>query len=147
MKIGFYDSGVGGFCVLHKFLELNQNGQLDFLDNNLSIIYLADTKNCPLGDKNVETINYILQKNVQYLFELGCDLIILACNTATAVSIRHLQNYYHIQPDFQHKKILGIIKPVTEHILELNIPLYPNPYQLLHTILTHPKTQILIQIN
>ncbi len=106
--IGFYDSGVGGLSIVNEFLKLRPRSQ---------IIYLADNQNCPLGNKSNVEILEITKNGVEFLFDQGCHLVILACNTATSVAIRYLQqNWLPNQSNYKNHKILGVIKPITEQI-------------------------------
>ncbi len=106
--IGFYDSGVGGLSIVNEFLKLRPRSQ---------IIYLADNQNCPLGNKSSIEILEITKNGVEFLFDQGCYLVILACNTATSVAIRYLQqNWLPNQSKYKNRKILGVIKPITEQI-------------------------------
>ncbi|MBC7472253.1 MAG: aspartate/glutamate racemase family protein [candidate division SR1 bacterium] len=114
--VGFYDSGLGGLTILK---------QVHNLLPNIKTIYLADTLSCPLGEKTNEQIIYNTKLGVSFLFDKGCDLVILACNTATAVAIRELQNNWlpEVHPS---KKILGIIRPVSERMLQIHTNLEIN---------------------
>jgi glutamate racemase len=85
--IGIFDSGVGGISIW-KELQL----RLPFEDT----IYLADSKNAPYGEKSAETIVQLSIKNTELLLELGCKLIVVACNTATTNAIDHLRTHYPI---------------------------------------------------
>jgi glutamate racemase len=106
--IGFYDSGLGGIGV---YIECKK------LLPNVSMMYFGDTKHCPLGDKSPQEIYSITQKGVEFLWSKGCNLVIVACNTATALAVRKLQNEYRSD----NKKVLGIIRPVSEGLQELTI--------------------------
>jgi glutamate racemase len=108
--VGFYDSGLGGVTILK---QVNDN----FPD--IKTMYLADTLHCPLGEKtNAEILAYT-KSGVSFLFDHGCNLVLLACNTATAVTIRELQNNW-LPANYPDKKILGIIRPVSEKMLEIH---------------------------
>ncbi len=85
--IGIFDSGVGGISIW-KELEL----RLPFEDT----IYLADSKNAPYGEKSAETIVQLSIKNTELLLDLGCKLIVVACNTATTNAIDHLRTQYPV---------------------------------------------------
>lgn len=84
-KIGVYDSGIGGVSVFREIVKL-----LPCAD----YFYLSDSKNNPYGDKSSEEILDIVFKNVQFLIEKGCSIIVIACNTATAVAIDTLRKAY-----------------------------------------------------
>lgn len=76
--IGFLDSGIGGVFVLKKFLELYPNNK---------IIYLADNKNIPFGNKSKKKLIKIAISDCKMLVEKNCDIIVFACNTLTAAAI------------------------------------------------------------
>lgn len=107
--IGVFDSGYGGLTVL-KELQM-KFPQHDFL-------YLGDNARAPYGTRSFETIHHYCLEAVQYLFEAQCPLVLFACNTASAKALRTLQQK-HLSPDPQ-RRVLGIIRPVTEHITQLN---------------------------
>ncbi len=86
--IGIFDSGMGGLSVwreVHRLLP------------NESIVYLADGKNCPYGDKDPAEIEALTDAAVQQLMRRGVKLIVIACNTATAVAIDSLRGRYPIE--------------------------------------------------
>jgi len=110
--IGFYDSGVGGLSVVDEFLKLKPNTE---------VIYLADTKNFPLGNKSLNEVLEITKNGVEFLFNQGCQLVILACNTATSVAIRYLQQtWLKTNSQYQNRKVLGIVKPTIEQLVAIN---------------------------
>ncbi len=85
--IGLFDSGIGGTSIwkaIHQFLP------------NESTIYLADSKNAPYGQKSKEEIIHLSCKNVDFLLEKNCKLIVVACNTATTNAIKELREKYKI---------------------------------------------------
>ena len=85
--IGVFDSGVGGTSILKEIIHT-----LPFEDT----IYLADIKNAPYGERTAEEILQLSVKNTQRLLDLGCKLIVVACNTATTNAIDTLRNTYDI---------------------------------------------------
>jgi len=107
--LGLYDSGIGGLTILKEILKLNPS---------LDIVYLADNANLPLGEKSLDEIQKIVQNGVEKLFELGCNLVILACNTATVNTIRYLQQVWLPESKWaKTHQVLGIGQPLLE-ILE-----------------------------
>lgn len=85
--IGIFDSGVGGTSIwkeINKLLPYEHT------------IYLADSKNAPYGEKSAEAILRLSEKNVEFLIQQGCKLIVVACNTATTNAISQLRNKYPI---------------------------------------------------
>ena len=85
MKIGFYDSGLGGIKTLKDIIEMG-------LSND--ILFLADTKNCPYGIKEEQLLIDIIDNNIKYLIKNDCKIIVIACNTATSVAINYLRDKY-----------------------------------------------------
>ncbi|WP_395670480.1 glutamate racemase [Phenylobacterium sp.] len=94
MAIGVFDSGVGGLTVHHRLVERFPDA--DF-------IYLADQANAPYGGKTGEEIVDLTRAGCERLFEAGCSLVVLACNTAASVALRRLQQTW--LPD--HRRTLG----------------------------------------
>lgn len=103
--IGIFDSGYGGLTV---FKEIQKKlPQYDY-------IYLGDNARVPYGIRSFETVYEYTKECVFKLFDLGCNLVILACNTASAKALRTIQ-----QNDLPAgKKVLGVIRPTTESINE-----------------------------
>jgi glutamate racemase len=85
--IGVFDSGIGGTSIWSAIHELLPNEKT---------IYLADTKNAPYGQRSKEEIVALSKKNVDFLLENNCKLIVVACNTATTNAIRELRADYDI---------------------------------------------------
>lgn len=104
--IGVFDSGFGGLTVLKELIK--EFPQYDFL-------YLGDNARAPYGSRSFETVYDYTLECVKHLFNLGCELIIVACNTASAKALRTIQ-----QKDLPllngNKRVLGVIRPTTELI-------------------------------
>jgi glutamate racemase len=104
--IGIFDSGYGGLTVFRSIFQ-----QLPGYD----YIYLGDTARAPYGNRSFQSIHQYTWECVQWLFEKGCPLVILACNTASAKALRTIQ-----QKDLQNvdpsKRVLGVIRPTAEVI-------------------------------
>lgn len=83
--IGIFDSGIGGVTVLNEILKILPNE---------NYIYYSDSKNNPYGDKSDKEINEICENIVKFLIEKRCKAIVIACNTASAKSVRYLRNKY-----------------------------------------------------
>lgn len=109
--IGVFDSGYGGLTILDKIRELLP--QYDY-------IYLGDNARTPYGTRSFEVVYEFTLQAVRKLFELGCPLVILACNTASAKALRSIQqnDLPHIDPS---RRVLGVIRPTTECIGELTV--------------------------
>ena len=85
--IGIFDSGVGGLCVLKEIRKL-----LPFE----SIHYFADSGNCPYGSKTKDAALSLARKNIEFLLGCHCKLIVIACNTVTAVAIDNFRSEYKV---------------------------------------------------
>ena len=85
MKIGFYDSGLGGIKTLKDIIDMGLKEE---------VYFLADEKNKPYGTKTPEEVKKIAFENVQTLVELGCRIVVVACNTATSVAIQDLREKF-----------------------------------------------------
>ena len=83
--VGFFDSGIGGTCILNAFKKLCPD---------VETVYIADSKNCPYGNKPAEEIIRLSEANVKKLLKRGCKMIVVACNTATAAAIDYLRAKY-----------------------------------------------------
>lgn len=110
MKIGIFDSGLGGLVIAKALIE--KLPQYDYL-------YYGDSAHLPYGDKTSGTVLSYTLSALQYLIEHDCKLIILACNTATAITLRYIQQRFILQyaPDI---KVLGVIIPTVEKATEEN---------------------------
>ena len=84
-KIGVFDSGIGGATVLKECIKLCPNYEY---------IYYSDSKNNPYGDKNKEEVLNITSNVCDYLINIGCKIIIIACNTASAICVEYLREKY-----------------------------------------------------
>ena len=104
--IGIFDSGYGGLTVLKEIVK--ELPQYDFL-------YLGDNARAPYGTRSFDTIYQYTWEAVDFLFHQGCQLIILACNTASAKALRSIQQI-KLQNVAPHKRVLGVIRPTTEVI-------------------------------
>ncbi len=104
--IGVFDSGYGGLTILKELTT--HLPQYDYL-------YLGDNARTPYGTRSFETVYQYTLECVQKLFDAGCPLVILACNTASAKALRNIQqlDLQHIAPN---KRVLGVIRPTTEII-------------------------------
>ncbi|WP_109697769.1 glutamate racemase [Chitinophaga deserti] len=106
--IGVFDSGYGGLTVLKEIIKTLP--EYDY-------IYLGDNGRAPYGIRSYETVYHYTLECVQHLFNMGCHLVILACNTASAKALRTIQqnDLPGIDPE---KRVLGIIRPTTEIVGE-----------------------------
>ncbi len=111
MKIGIFDSGLGGLVITKSLKEIMP--EYDY-------IYYGDTQNLPYGDKDSAQILQYTIEAVKFLISQKCGLIIIACNTATAISLRYLQQKFipSYAPDV---KVLGVVIPTVEEALQNRI--------------------------
>lgn len=104
--IGIFDSGYGGLTVFKSIAKLLP--QYDY-------VYLGDNMRAPYGNRSFKTIHQYTWECVQYMFTLGCPLVILACNTASAKALRTIQQQ-DLKNEDPAKRVLGVIRPTAEVI-------------------------------
>src|SRR5688500_12847465 len=102
--IGFFDSGLGGLTV---FKEVER------LLPEYSYVYLGDNARTPYGSRSPQTIYDFTTQSVRYLFSRKAELIILACNTASGVALRRIQQEF-LPRYYPDKRVLGILIPTAE---------------------------------
>ena len=106
--IGVFDSGYGGLTILREFQK--KLPEYDF-------VYFGDNAHTPYGTRSFEVVYEYTLKAVKELFNMGCRLVILACNTASAKALRTIQqkDLPVIAPD---RRVLGVIRPSVEYVSE-----------------------------
>jgi glutamate racemase len=107
--IGVFDSGYGGLTILSKIRK-----KLPMYD----YVYLGDNARTPYGTRSFDIVYEFTLQAVRQLFEMGCHLVILACNTASAKALRSIQmnDLPKLDPD---RRVLGVIRPTAEIVGEL----------------------------
>ena len=111
--IGFYDTGKGGRHLIDTLVQSIPTLQYRFYE---------DTQALPLGDKTSSEIQKMVTEGVEKLFNQGCSLVILACNTASVHTIRYLQQ--EVVPDkYPDKNVLGVSTPFLE-LMENQMTIY-----------------------
>lgn len=105
MAVGIFDSGLGGLTVL----DAVQHRMPD-----LPLAYMGDNAHAPYGVRDADDVYQLTQKAVERLWQEGCDLVILACNTASAAALRRMQENW-IPSD---KRVLGVFVPLIEALTE-----------------------------
>lgn len=107
--IGVFDSGYGGLTVLKELVKALP--EYDFL-------YLGDNARTPYGTRSFEVVYEYTLQSVKYLFSQNCQLVIIACNTASAKALRNIQqlDLPKIAPD---RRVLGVIRPSVEKVAEI----------------------------
>ena len=104
--IGVFDSGYGGLTILKELVKTLP--EYDYL-------YMGDNARAPYGPRSFDTVYQYTLQCVQWFFDQGCELVVLACNTASAKALRTIQqkDLPKIDP---RKRVLGVIRPTTEVI-------------------------------
>ncbi|MEQ3626603.1 MAG: aspartate/glutamate racemase family protein [Celeribacter sp.] len=105
MAVGIFDSGLGGLTVL----DACERRMPD-----LPLVYLGDNLNAPYGVRDADDIYNLTTAGVARLFDAGCDLVILACNTASAAALRRMQEAWIPEG----KRVLGVFVPLIEALTE-----------------------------
>ncbi len=109
--IGVFDSGYGGLTILNKFLK-----DFPYYD----FIYLGDNARTPYGTRSFDMVYQYTWQSVMRLFEMGCQLVILACNTASAKALRTIQQKDLPVYDYS-RRVLGVVRPSVEKIGEISV--------------------------
>lgn len=107
MAVGIFDSGLGGLTVLEAAAKALPD---------VPFVYFGDQANNPYGVRDPDDIYALTTAGVSRLFEAGCDLVILACNTASAAALRRMQENW-VPRD---KRVLGVFVPMIEALTERN---------------------------
>lgn len=111
MKIGFFDSGLGGLIALKAVAKALPQYDYEFY---------GDTANLPYGDKSEEEIFELTKAGIVHLFNRDCLLVIVACNTASAETLRRLQDGF-LKSEYPDHRVLGVIIPTVEELVEADI--------------------------
>lgn len=108
MKLGVFDSGLGGVLIAKAIKEALPD---------LDMIYIGDTLHLPYGNRSEDAIYAYTKACMDFLFEHDCALIIVACNTASASALRRLQQEY-LPEHYPERRILGVVVPTIEEAFE-----------------------------
>ena len=108
MQIGFFDSGLGGLLVLKSVAQALPD---------YDYVFYGDTEHLPYGDKTEKEIFEYTKAAVTELFKRDCSLVIIACNTASAETLRKLQDTFLFN-EYPDRKILGVIIPAVEALID-----------------------------
>ncbi|OGY92043.1 MAG: glutamate racemase [Candidatus Komeilibacteria bacterium RIFCSPLOWO2_01_FULL_53_11] len=108
--IGIFDSGLGGLTIFRAIEK-----RLPDYD----YIYLGDNARAPYGDHSQETILKYTTQAVEYLFQQGCVLVLLACNTASAEALRKIQQEW-LPKHYPDRNVLGVIRPLVEEAARIS---------------------------
>jgi glutamate racemase len=107
MKIGIFDSGLGGLFILKNLRKTL---------SKFDYVYLGDTKNLPYGDKSQKELYNLTKNAINFLFKQDCQLVIIACNTASSV-LRKVQQDWLPYTKYTNHRVLGVIRPTAEQAL------------------------------
>ena len=107
--IGVFDSGFGGLTVLGALLRALP--RYDYL-------FLADSARAPYGARSPDVVNQFTLESVEWLFDQGCTLVVLACNTASARALRNIQQL-HLPIHRPDRRVLGVVRPSVEALAAL----------------------------
>lgn len=106
MKIGIFDSGLGGVLIARAIRERLPD---------YSYVYFGDTLHVPYGKRSAETIYRYTLAAVRWLFERDCHLVVLACNTASAAALRRIQQEW-LPAHYPDRRVLGVVVPMIEEV-------------------------------
>jgi len=108
--IGVFDSGFGGLTVLKEFLRVLP--EYDY-------VYLGDNARAPYGNKSDEAIYQNTKQAVDFLFKQSCELIIIACHTASSKALRRIQEDF-LPEKYPESRVLGVVVPIVEAAIKLS---------------------------
>ena len=112
LKIGIFDSGIGGFTILQYLLKTRKD---------IEVLYLADTKRVPYGNKNFEQIRSIAREICNWFEDKNLDALLVACNTTNACALDILENYLEIP-------VFDLINSVSEILTKEYIGVLENSF-------------------
>ena len=102
MKIGVFDSGLGGLVIAKSI-----RSHIPDVD----MVYFGDTLHLPYGNRSSEAIYEYSRRGIEFLFQEGCSLIIVACNTVSASALRKIQQQYLPNSLYKDRRVLGVVVP------------------------------------
>jgi glutamate racemase len=106
--IGVFDSGFGGLAILKEITKTLPEYRY---------LYLGDTARTPYGTRSMEVVHQFTLEAVDFLFKQGAELIVIACNTASAEALRKIQREY-LPTHYPDRRVLGVVVPVLEEAAE-----------------------------
>lgn len=107
MNIGIFDSGFGGLSIYREIKQLMPE---------YNYIYLGDNANAPYGERSFDDVFELTKQGVERLQQMGCPLVVLACNTASAKALRNIQQRVLPYSDDPTRRVLGVVRPTVERI-------------------------------
>ncbi|MDD3284052.1 MAG: glutamate racemase [Patescibacteria group bacterium] len=109
--IGIFDSGLGGLITFKEIKKILPK---------YSYIYLGDTLRSPYGGRSQEAVYEYTKNAVDFLFDKGCKLIIVACNTASSDALRKIQQEHLPKINDESKNVLGVVRPLVEEAIDVS---------------------------
>jgi len=113
--IGFFDSGFGGLSILKEVIGVGDKEKSSLVD--FDFMYLGDTARAPYGNHSPEKIYTYTTEALDYLFKHGCELVVLACFTASANALRKIQQEW-LPVHYPNKRVLGVLIPTAEEAIK-----------------------------
>jgi len=110
MKIGIFDSGLGGLTIMAQLLK--KLPQYDY-------VYFGDNARVPYGGRSKKIIYQFAQQGIKFLFDQNCLLVILACNTTSTNALKKLQREF-LPDSYPNHRVLGVVIPTIEELIDLN---------------------------
>ena len=112
IKVGIFDSGIGGFTILNSLIKTR---------NDVEVFYLADTKRIPFGEKNINEIRLIAKEICTFFEDINLDALLIACNTTNACALDVLEDNLKIPcfdlinsvSEIVNKQIIGVLATQT----------------------------------
>lgn len=109
MKVGVFDSGIGGLMIARSIMETMPD---------LDIVYCGDTLHLPYGGRSTDAITEYTRRGIEFLFKQNCQIIIVACNTASAAALRTIQQKYLPNSPYADRRVLGVVVPTLETAID-----------------------------
>lgn len=107
--LGFFDSGLGGLTIVREVLKVMPEYQ---------ILYLADTARAPYGNRSQDLVYKFTEQAMDFMFKQGCQLVIIACNTASSEAIRKIHHVW-MKTHWLDRKVLGVVIPLAEEAVSV----------------------------
>lgn len=135
MRVGIFDSGIGGLTVLHNLIKNYPNNEY---------IYYGDTLNLPYGNKTKEELEQLSSKDIEFLLSKKVDIIIIACGTVSSNCLDYLQNKYSIpiydiisptikylnNSDYNNIGVIATTRTIKSHIFKNNLNKHKTLYEI-----------------
>lgn len=110
MKLGVFDSGLGGLIITKAIRDKIPD---------IDILYFGDTLHVPYGSRSTKAITLYTKRALSYMFDQGCTLIVIACNTASAACLRDIQQNW-LPGAYPGRNVIGVVVPMLEEAADRN---------------------------